>query len=420
MSEMPDALSPLRGHPIWVAWNNEKGRKVPKSPHVGNARSNDPSTWGTYDEASEAARSNGYSGVGIMLTDGLVGIDLDGAIDDAGKVKPWAQEILDAVGSYAEISPSGAGIHIIAHADLDKVGAIGRADHRAGVEAYNHGRYFTVTGEQIGDGSVSDKTEEIAEFVAKRFAGKSVESRIRDSVKNLAKDQVQRRANQTMEHNAKRDKVRYARVATGGETCTFCAMLSSRGFVYASAKEAGKGGHYHRGCRCKVVPGFDGMEVEGYDPAEMAARWREFEEIDAMSDANGNPLPDFDKRALKTAYTHEGIDYGKVLKAVESHAIPAAKLEKYALDPERQPDKARAFKGRLGYTKDDAATVAARIYEHVADHEPEFKETDRYGDRFTTRMVMDGKDGRSAKVKAGWIRDTGGGKMRMTSVYVNE
>lgn len=62
----------------------------------------------------------------------------------------------------------------------------------------------------------------------------------------------------------------------------------------------------------------------------------------------------------------------------------------------------------------------SRVYEHVADHEPEFRETDRYGDRFTTRMVMRGKDGKSAKVKVGWILDKGGGKMRLTSIYVNE
>jgi hypothetical protein len=57
-------------------------------------------------------------------------------------------------------------------------------------------------------------------------------------------------------------------------------MLASRGFDYRSAKTAGEGNHYHKNCRCKVIPGFDGMEVEGYDEDEWYNRWRAFEEID--------------------------------------------------------------------------------------------------------------------------------------------
>jgi proteasome lid subunit RPN8/RPN11 len=96
-----------------------------------------------------------------------------------------------------------------------------------------------------------------------------------------ASDQVARRANQTMRLNAKRDGLRYARVPMGGETCSFCAMLASRGFDYKSAKTAGEGNHYHKNCRCKVIPGFDGMEIEGYDPDEWLDRWRLMEEIQA-------------------------------------------------------------------------------------------------------------------------------------------
>ena len=98
-----------------------------------------------------------------------------------------------------------------------------------------------------------------------------------------ASDQVARRANQTMRLNAKRDGLRYARVPMGGETCSFCAMLASRGFDFKTAKSAGDGNHYHKGCRCKVVPGFPDMEVEGYDPDEWHTRWQAFREIDEAS-----------------------------------------------------------------------------------------------------------------------------------------
>lgn len=103
-----------------------------------------------------------------------------------------------------------------------------------------------------------------------------------DACAKKAKDQVQRRANETMRVNAKRDGLRYARVPMGGETCTFCAMLASRGFVYRSAKAAGEGTHYHANCRCKVVPEFKNMNVEGYDPKEWLARWDAFKDLDGM------------------------------------------------------------------------------------------------------------------------------------------
>lgn len=265
MSGIPDALAAFAKQTVWVAWNDEGGRKVPKSPRGGNAKSNDPASWGTYAEAAEAVRSNGYSGVGIMLSNGLVGIDLDDVVGDGGEVDGWAREIIDGIGSYAEVSPSGSGIHVLAYADPTATGAIGRADHAKGLEVYNHGRYFTVTGNQIGEGGIANRTSEVLRLLEQHFMGESPEDRLRRSIGTIARDQVRRRGNQTTLHNAKRDKLRYARVPMGGETCAFCMMLASRGFVYHSAATAGEGNHYHHDCRCKVVPGFDGIKVEGYE-----------------------------------------------------------------------------------------------------------------------------------------------------------
>lgn len=90
--------------------------------------------------------------------------------------------------------------------------------------------------------------------------------------------------------------VRFARVPQGGDTCTFCAMLASRGFVYWTRKTAGEFNHYHANCRCLVVPDDGSGEVEGYDPGEWLRRWRDYEEIDARDD-----LTRSQKAALKTA-----------------------------------------------------------------------------------------------------------------------
>ena len=101
-----------------------------------------------------------------------------------------------------------------------------------------------------------------------------------DEVRDAAND-VLRSLNATVMANAERDRrdgVRFARVPTGWETCTFCLMLASRGAVYHTRKTAGEFKHFHRRCDCKVVPGFedDPMAelVEGHDPKTYKRLWR--------------------------------------------------------------------------------------------------------------------------------------------------
>ncbi len=85
---------------------------------------------------------------------------------------------------------------------------------------------------------------------------------------------------------------RWARVATGRETCGFCLMLVSRGPVYLSAESAGldlseteavqafradelsymseQMNKWHPGCDCKVVPVFDLDNWPGRDAHKRA------------------------------------------------------------------------------------------------------------------------------------------------------
>ncbi len=92
---------------------------------------------------------------------------------------------------------------------------------------------------------------------------------------------AERGANDTMtalgEADAKKlgKKVRFARVPTRATTCPYCCMLASRGFVYHSQLSALNSNH--RGCDCRIVEGFDGMEVEGYDPDMYYDMWRNAE-----------------------------------------------------------------------------------------------------------------------------------------------
>jgi hypothetical protein len=94
------------------------------------------------------------AGVGFVLNGpgNLVFVDLDRCVRD-GKLAPWALDLLERFATYAEYSPSGTGVHLIAR------GAWKGTRHKRGdypeigsaVEVYDRDRYFTVTGHAVWD-----------------------------------------------------------------------------------------------------------------------------------------------------------------------------------------------------------------------------------------------------------------------------
>lgn len=100
--------------------------------------------------------------------------------------------------------------------------------------------------------------------------------------------EIKRSAGECVYRNGKRDplKPRFARVPSGSETCRFCIMLASRGFVYHSKETAGEGSHYHANCDCRIVPGFDGETmVAGYDPDALYDQWKHPEKYPELQEA---------------------------------------------------------------------------------------------------------------------------------------
>lgn len=166
----------LADHPRWVTWRNElrngKPSKIPYAPRTGRkAKADDPTTWGTRKEAEAAVprlvdRSGGGIGLELgILGDGLAigGIDFDLCRMADGTLAPWAAKVVERIGSYTEISPSGAGVKsffIFPAAELatlrtamgKKPGegsgrkwARGKGDHVPSIELYLDGRYFAIT-----------------------------------------------------------------------------------------------------------------------------------------------------------------------------------------------------------------------------------------------------------------------------------
>ena len=134
------------------------------------ADSTNPKTWAGYGEAVAACQEHGHDGIGFVVTpeDDLCGVDLDRCLDpETGELEGWAREVIDELDSYAEISPSGRGVHVLVRGTLPS----GR-NRKGRFEAYDRGRYFTLTGRHLpGTRKTIEGRQELLERVVKRMFG---------------------------------------------------------------------------------------------------------------------------------------------------------------------------------------------------------------------------------------------------------
>jgi putative DNA primase/helicase len=143
----------LRGRPQWIGfnfkWNGHKWAKPPCSAVTGEEK-NWPNSGVTFDEALAGAARLRIDGLGFSL-DGYVGIDFDQCIKD-GKIEPVVESWLKWLPSYAEVSVSGTGVHVVCRGSIAKALKATPLPDAGGatVEIYSIGRYFTFTGNRIG------------------------------------------------------------------------------------------------------------------------------------------------------------------------------------------------------------------------------------------------------------------------------
>ena len=90
-------LDELKQQRRWVLWRletvNEKLTKVPYQPSGRKAMANNRATWQTYAECAVLASQ--FSGIGLVLGDGVWRVDIDGCCDAvSGKFTPESREIV--------------------------------------------------------------------------------------------------------------------------------------------------------------------------------------------------------------------------------------------------------------------------------------------------------------------------------------
>lgn len=128
---------------------NGKNTKIPIEPSGKYAKVSDKATWNTYERCLNSLDK--ADGLGFFLGDGYVGIDLDDVADDVyayftDNKDSVASDFLKNIDTYAEVSPSGRGIHFIGKGKLE-----GTRRRSGNIEIYDKDRFFTVTGKILND-----------------------------------------------------------------------------------------------------------------------------------------------------------------------------------------------------------------------------------------------------------------------------
>jgi putative DNA primase/helicase len=168
----------LKDLPNWVAWKLVDDTKPPFIVGTNfkvRASSTDPSSWTDFVTAISKTAVSGTEGVGFVLGGPaiereLVGVDIDGCRNPrTGELAPWADKLVDLLDTYIEVTPSKTGIrawvagkwpfkeHVF---NLDPAAGFGQ---KVKIEVYDNGRYFTVTGDSIFEGSVPIEKRDLAD-----------------------------------------------------------------------------------------------------------------------------------------------------------------------------------------------------------------------------------------------------------------
>ena len=190
IARLPKALERITRQDRWVVWRWEKRRrkggaevwtKPPfqcSQPQVA-AKSNDPSTWGTYPAAVAAVAAGLADGIGFMLKDSEVAAaDLDHVRDaQTGELLGWAKRLCveaDSLGLYREVTVSGGGLRFIglAHGnELHRKFTFHRKSG-AGIELYRTcARYITISGLQEGLCEELGEIDDYLDTLVARFDG---------------------------------------------------------------------------------------------------------------------------------------------------------------------------------------------------------------------------------------------------------
>lgn len=161
-------LEELKNNPQWVNWIYKGTKKVPLSSKNQRTGTNKQyqNTWDTFEQVKANTKADG---IGLILTNGICGIDIDERdLDD-----PILQDTLNLMDTYTEYSPSGNGFHLLFTVDMSQIpndilSKYYQKNPHNKIECYISGltnRFFTFTENVIVDKPINERTEELLTFL---------------------------------------------------------------------------------------------------------------------------------------------------------------------------------------------------------------------------------------------------------------
>lgn len=175
----------------------------------------------------------------------------------------------------------------------------------------------------------------------------------------------------------------------------------------------GKFGTPDQDCNCRCVALTRARWALDEAELETLKKRAEFFGLDKTKD-----FEDYKKKYLNATETLKNQGKSSIIKERGNLSLPVAKFTGYALNPDKDIDKATAFKKALGYDMTNADDLIDNILDHVDESKLVPKSDIGFGMRYEYVMQLEGPNGKKANVLTGWIQD--GKKKRLTSVYVTE
>lgn len=192
----------LREKNNWVGFKlTEEGKKIPVDPNPSAfgemAKINEPTTWGTFEQAVKLVDVGMCVAVGYALTkeENLIFIDIDYHADaraseeektDLEKKYNAMCRAVSYFQTYQEQSLSGDGVHLLAQGQLVEDLCLGQSKIMP-IEIYNEGRFCIMTGHKLNEFGVdsSDRTVGGINNLHKNYFTSKVESVVLNGNKSL-------------------------------------------------------------------------------------------------------------------------------------------------------------------------------------------------------------------------------------------
>ncbi len=180
----------LKQNGLFCLWKyeNVKGRlsKIPYSLNGSRAKSTVRGCFGGFGSAVKAVGE--YDGIGLGIFDGYCAVDIDDCVEN-GRLSELALDVINAMNSYTEYSPSGEGVRIIFRADgfkYDKEKYYIN-NHKIGLEIYVSGstnKYVTLTGNVIRNVPIADRSDKLSDILNKYMCKNNCQFAVRNSQLN--------------------------------------------------------------------------------------------------------------------------------------------------------------------------------------------------------------------------------------------